>query len=274
MVDEVDEVDGRMQMAQHTRHSPSGRSPSAPGAQSSRLKTQDSGLLRRRPAIRMVWESLLFVHWPVGAETLRSLVPAGLDLDTFDGSAWVGLVPFTMPRVRSTRLPPIPTMHRFHECNVRTYVRCGNDAGVYFFSLDAASRLAVWAARLMWRLNYHHAGIELQREGDVVRYRVDRRAGSSARLRCVWRAGAERPRAAPGTLDHFLTERYCLFTTDRRGRPLIGRIRHEPWSLRDAELLELEDGLVAAAGIRVPDEPPVLYHADRLEVAAWPLERA
>ena len=223
----------------------------------------------------MTWASLLFIHWRVPAGMLRPLVPRALDIETFDGTPWVGLIPFTM-RFRPTGLPPIPTMHRFHECNVRTYVVHDGEPGVHFFSLDAASRLAVWGARRLWRLSYHYARMELRRDGDVVRYSVDRHqppgAGTRASLRCAWRAGAPRPRSAPGELAHFLTERHVLYTLDRRGRVRRGRIWHPPWSLREAELLELEDGLVPAAGITVPDEPPVLYHADEQTVEAWGLE--
>ncbi len=224
-----------------------------------------------RPIVRMVWQTLLFVHWPVPPAAVRPLVPPALELDTLEGSAWVGLVPFTMPVVRATCLPPIPSMHRFHECNVRTYVTCGGEPGVYFFSLDAASRLAVWGARRFWHLPYHHARIDLRREGDVVQYSVDRSRQTDATLRCAWRIGAPRPRSRPGSLDHFLTERYMLWTVDGHGRPRCGRVRHEPWMLRDAQMLELNDHLVRAAGITVPDEPPVLFCADHLEILAWPL---
>lgn len=219
----------------------------------------------------MTWATLLFAHWPVRAAAVRPLVPPALDLDTFGGTAWVGLIPFTMPRLASTRLPWAPLS--FHECNVRTYVTCDGEPGVHFFSLDAASRVAVWTARRVWGLPYFFARMDLRRDGDVVHYTVARAGAPAARLRCAWRAGAPRPPSRPGGLDHFLTERYVLFTVDRLGRPLRGRILHEPWPLREAEPVELDDGLVAAAGITVPDERPVLYHADELDVEAWPLER-
>jgi uncharacterized protein YqjF (DUF2071 family) len=220
----------------------------------------------------MVWQTLLFVHWPVPPAVVRQLVPPELELDTHEGSAWVGLVPFTMPVVRALCLPPVPSMRRFHECNVRTYVTCGGEPGVYFFSLDAASHSAVWGARRFWHLPYHYARIDLRREGDVVHYSVDRSRQTDATLRCVWRIGAPRPRSLPGSLDHFLTERYMIWTVDGDGRPRFGRVRHEPWMLRDAEMIELNDNLVRAAGISVPDEPPVVSCANHLEVLAWPLE--
>ncbi len=223
--------------------------------------------------VRMAWASLLFAHWPLPAESLRRLVPAALDIDTFDGTAWVGLVPFTMPRFRVAGLP-IPGMSCFHECNLRTYVRCEGVGGVYFFSLDAASRLAVWGARKLWRLNYYLARIELRRDGPDVLYACDRvdRRGPAARLRCAWRKGVSRPPSRAGALDHYLTERYALYTVDAAGRPLRGRIRHKPWSLHEAELLDLDETLFAAAGIERPAREPVLYHAEWLDVEAWAVQ--
>jgi hypothetical protein len=221
----------------------------------------------------MAWASLLFAHWRLPPEALRRVVPGALEIDTFDGDAWVGLIPFTMPRFRVAGLP-IPGMSRFHECNLRTYVRCEGVGGVYFFSLDAASRLAVWGARKLWRLNYYLARIELRRDGPEVHYAFDRvdRRGPAARLRCAWRSGSPRPPSRAGALDHFLTERYALYTVDAAGRPLQGRIRHEPWTLHEAELLDLDETVFAAAGIDRPVGEPVLYHAEWLDVEAWALQ--
>lgn len=225
---------------------------------------------QRPPVMAMDWDNLLFLHWPVPAASLQPLIPAGLEIDTFEGQAYIALVPFTMPRVRHRGLPALPGMGAFHECNVRTYVRHGEEAGVWFFSLDAASRLAVWGARWRFHLPYFHADIELQREDRRSTYSVRRRRGE-ARCRCVWEAGKQRPPAAPGSLEHFLTERYALFAADRQGRISLGRVAHQPWSLQDAELLELEDSLIAAAGVQVPDTPPLAWHAEHLATRAWNL---
>lgn len=224
----------------------------------------------------MQWLHLLFLHWPVPAESLRPLVPSSLEIDTFDGSAWVGLVPFTMRDVSPTWLPrlPIRGVTDFHECNVRTYVRCGDVSGVYFFSLDAASAIAVWAARAFWHLPYYRARIKLHREDDVVDYALQRSREPEARLRCRWRIGDVMPRSGPGSLAHFLTERYALLTTGRDVDDVrIGPIAHEPWPLREAEVLQLDDGLVESAGIMTPASPPVAYSADDLAVRAWSLLR-
>jgi len=226
----------------------------------------------------MRWESLLFIHWRVQPEVVQRLIPAGLTVDTFDGSAWVGLVPFTMPRVRHARWFTLPTMRAFHECNVRTYVRAANGEskpGVYFFSLDAASRLAVFGARWFWGLNYKHSRIDMARDGEVVRYSVKRLDQPRASMRCAWRIGGELPAAQAGSLEYFLTERYCLYSARHNGivgACLRGDIHHEPWMLRRAEVLELKDGLVRAAGIEVNGaRPDSVFHADVMDVEAWGL---
>jgi uncharacterized protein YqjF (DUF2071 family) len=228
----------------------------------------------------MRWLHLAFLHWPVDAQSVRALLPPGVELDTFGGHAWVGLVPFTMRDVR--HVTPlgrvgVPTATHFHECNVRTYVRAGPDGkpGVWFFSLDAASRLAVWGARGAWSLPYFHAQISLQRSGEIIDYRVQRngRSGSrTGRLHAVWEAGELLPPSPPGSLAHFLTERYCLYSA-RRGRILRGDITHTPWPLRAARLHALDDSLVAAAGLSVSGEP-VVWHADTLAVDAQRLVSA
>lgn len=227
-----------------------------------------------RPAMRFRWMHLLFIHWPVPLSMLRPLVPDALEIDTHDGQAWIGLVPFTMRDVRHTWWPPIPTMHHFHECNVRTYVRNGDRAGVWFFSLDAASRLAVFGARRFWNLNYVHSRISLDRDGDVVQYRVKRVREPNITMQCAWRAGAPCELSQNGQLANFLTERYSMYSMDRRGRLLRGDIWHEPWRLREAELLELDDDLVASAGVRVGEAQPIVYHVDGIQAEAWPIRRA
>jgi uncharacterized protein YqjF (DUF2071 family) len=243
-----------------------------------------------RPAVVMRWENLLFIHWRVGVDVLRGLVPAGLEIDAFDGSGWVGLVPFTMPVIRHRFWPRrlnIAGLTRFHECNVRTYVTRNGEPGVWFFSLDAASRVGVRVARTFWNLNYCNAKIDLeQREDGQVHYCVERACGGpkdmnnsngsgSLSLRCCWRVGEALPRSAPGSLEYFLTERYMLYAASRRGALFRGRIWHEPWPLRRATLASCEDMLVKAAGIEIPvSGEPVVFAADPLDVEAWPLERA
>jgi len=227
--------------------------------------------------MRMTWSDLLFAHWSIDPAKLRSLIPDELEIDTWEGRAWVALVPFLMSGVRKAYFPPMPTTHRFPECNVRTYVfpRGRPDLpGVWFFSLDASSRIAVYTARTFWRLNYKYGRLTTQRTGNDVTYAVDRLDAPRAAMRCAWRVGPPMQRSQPGELAHFLTERYHLFTMNRRNQLCMGRIWHEPWPLREARMLSLNDELVRAAGIDVDtNQPPITWHADRVDVQAWSIQR-
>lgn len=229
--------------------------------------------------MRMRWLSLLFAHWPAPVELVRPLIPRGLEIDTFEGRAWVGLVPFTMRSVLPWIIPGIRGLSdfrglsAFHECNVRTYVTYRGEPGVWFLSLDAASRLATWGARKFWKLPYFWSRINLSRRNDQIEFSVNRNHDSGIAMKCAWRVGAELPRSKPGDIAHFLTERYMLFASDGNGGIYRCRIWHEPWPLRAAELVSLDDGLLKAAGITVGNEKPLLHHADELDVRVWPLER-
>lgn len=187
--------------------------------------------------LKMRWEDLLFLHWAVDPSVVRPHLPDGLELDTFDGRAWLGVVPFTMASTRFRCLPPMPTASRFPECNLRTYVRCGDRPGVWFFSLDAHSRLAVAGARFGFGLPYFVADMASRRDGERVVYRsrrTDRRA-PPAEFVGSWRSLGEPRVAEPGSLEQFLVERYSLFAV-RRGRLLRGDVAHEPWRLSAAEV--------------------------------------
>lgn len=199
------------------------------------------------------------MHWRVPAAALRPLVPEALAIDTYDGDAFVGIVPFTMRGVRPRWAPAVPGVSSFHETNLRTYVhRDGRDPGVWFFSLDAARRIAVWVARTFWHLPYHHARMTLE-AGDTVRYASHRRAGG-AMFRGTARPLGEPRTAAPGTLDHFLVERYLLYAQRRDGGLRRGQVHHAPYPLQDAALSDWDESLLAAAGIARPAGPPPLVH--------------
>ncbi len=230
--------------------------------------------------MRMQWRHLLFMHWPVPVSTLRPLIPEALAIDEFDGTAWIGLVPFTMRAVLPAFLPGWPGvgdvrgLTAFHECNVRTYVTHQGQPGVWFFSLDAASRPAVWAARRFFHLPYFHSKMSLDRNVNQVEYSSCRAGLARCALKCVWRIGDPLPQSKPGDHAHFLTERYMLYSANAAGQLFRSRIWHKPWPLQNAELLSLQDGLVLAAGIPVNHtQPPVLHYADELDVRAWRLER-
>lgn len=223
--------------------------------------------------MRQTWSKLLFAHWPLKTDTLRSLIPAGLALDTFDGQAWVGVVPFYMSGVRFRFAPPIPTTNEFCELNVRTYVYPpGGQPGVWFFSLDAASLLAVRGARLAFHLPYYHARMRLKHEGDSVVYSSQRKAGSAA-FEGRYRPAGPVFSAQPGTLEHWLTERYCLYAADGRGQVYRGDIQHNPWPLQTAKADLRLNSMAQAAGIALPAAQPLLHYAERLDVRAWSLDR-
>ncbi|HMC57503.1 MAG TPA: DUF2071 domain-containing protein, partial [Gemmatimonadaceae bacterium] len=180
-------------------------------------------------ALFMRWVDLAFMHWRVDASVLRPLIPAALEIDTFDGSAWVGVTPFRMSDVHPVALPPIPTARNFPELNVRTYVRRGAASGVWFFSLDAASQLAVFGARAIVGLPYFHASMLERRVGNDIHYESVRTGhhNAPAELRARYRPTGDVFHSAPGSLEHFLTERYSLFS-ERMGRLLRVDIEHVP----------------------------------------------
>lgn len=220
--------------------------------------------------MEQTWNDLLFAHWPVPAQMLRPLVPASLALDTFDGESWVAVAPFHMTGVRPRFVPPIPGISAFPELNVRTYVSFDGKPGVFFFSLDAASRLAVWAARSTYHLPYYFAKMEARTDGNWISYSSSRK-NAKANLRAQYRAIRPAEVRTPGTLEHWLTERYCLYTV--RGRSVFrAEIHHEPWPLQDAEAEFGENTMAKAAGIELPEIPPVLHFAKRLRVLVWPLK--
>jgi len=216
------------------------------------------------PSVRMNWDNLLFLHWRVDPAVMRTLVPRELEIDTFDGAAWIGLVPFPMVDCHFRGVPRMPGLANFYECNVRTYVKHRGKTGVWFFSLDAQTLLPVLGGRWMWSLNYIYSRFDVQRDGDVTHYSLARRRGPwpAAQTRISWRTGPlmDLPEASDHTaptLEQFLTERYWLFTK-RRGKICAGEVRHIPWSLRHAELLELDDTLISAAGLHVTGAPIVM----------------
>jgi uncharacterized protein YqjF (DUF2071 family) len=218
------------------------------------------------------WHDLLFAHWAVPVDLLRPLIPRALEIDTFGGQAWVGVVPFRMSGVRMRGTPAIPGLSRFPELNVRTYVVRDGKPGVWFFSLDAANAVAVWGARTFFHLPYFLATIRCTEYAGWIRYQSERkdRRGSAASLRARYRAGGEIFHAQPGSIEHFLAERYCLYTADEKGRVIRCEIHHPPWALQLAEAELQENTMAAAAGIAIADVKPELLHFSRhQEVLVW-----
>ena len=216
------------------------------------------------------WTKLLFAHWPVPFDALRRVVPRELPIDTYEGEAWIGVVPFHLSVIRARATPPVPAMSTFLELNVRTYVTIGGKPGVYFFSLDAGNPLAVAGARLM-SLNYYYAWMGLERRGEAIRYRSQRLwpPPTGAAFRGEYRPVGPAASPSPGTLVHFLTERYCLYTVDRRGQVARLEIHHPPWRLSQAEATFELNTMTAPIGLRLPDTTPLLHYSERQDMVAW-----
>jgi uncharacterized protein YqjF (DUF2071 family) len=226
--------------------------------------------------MRQRWADLLFLHWPVPVEILRPLVPAPLEVDTFEGRAFVGLVPFTMTGVRPVGFPAVRWLSNFHEVNVRAYVHLqGRDPGVWFFSLDAASAPAVRIARRLWHLAYHFARMSLEtHENGRVSYRSERLWPEPTPASCdlEYQPTGNPRESLLGTLEHFLTERYVLYA--KRGTKLyLGRVHHTPYPLQTAELSRLDESLLLASGILRPEAPPLAHYASEVRVKIFPIRR-
>ncbi|MFV8752097.1 YqjF family protein [Nannocystaceae bacterium ST9] len=220
----------------------------------------------------MSWLDLLFAHWSFAPDTIRALLPANLELDTREGRAWVGVVPFRMANVGPRGINWVPGVSAFPELNVRTYVVHEGKPGVWFFSLDAASMLAVRAARIGFHLPYYHADMRCEEREGWIDYHSDRAGEQPGRFVGRYRPIGEVYRSEPGTLEHWLTERYCLYALDRKGRIRRGEIHHEPWPLQAAQL-ELETCTVSEAwGIHPVGEPETLHFVRSLDVVGWLLE--
>lgn len=222
----------------------------------------------------MRWEKLAFLHWPFPAEEIQRRLPAGLEVDVFDGQAWIGVVPFLMNRVRLRGLFPVPGTARFPELNVRTYVTDGEKPGVWFFSLDAANRLAVRGARTLFHLPYFDARMRIAEERGV-KYESERthRGEPVARFRAHYRAMGSALRAPAGTLESWLTERYCLYAGDRSGQAWRGEVDHSPWLLAPGEVEIETNDLLCGDGLPDVRGEPLVHVADPLDVVAWSLER-
>ncbi len=221
-----------------------------------------------RPVGRQQWRDLLFVHQRVAVSHLRPLVPAALAIDTFDGEAWATLIPFAIPDSRPAGVPAALGMS-FLETNLRTYVRSPEgEPGIFFFSLEASSWLAVAGARAGYALPYFPARMECRKEdgGATFHYRSVRRlGGAGAGLEATWRVGPAVGPATPGTLDHFLVERYVLFA-QRRGRILRARVRHTPYPLCAATVESLRESLFAQAGLPPLVDPARVHFSPGVDV--------
>jgi len=224
------------------------------------------------PVMRQRWSSLLFLHWPVPVEMIAARLPRGLHVDTFDGSAWLGVVPFFMDRVRPVLLPPVPGISWFLELNVRTYVFDDDgNPGVWFFSLDCNQPLAVEIARRAFHLPYEHAEMRAVRDGGRMDYSC-RRESEEGPARFQYEKPAAAEPAGWGSLEWFLVERYLLFSADAQGNLRHGRVHHAPYRIAPARCREWSAEPMRWNGFEIPDTPPPSsLVAETVDVRVYPL---
>jgi len=233
--------------------------------------------IRRRPEgqplMHQNWGKLLFMHWRIDEKLLRPLIPKALEIDTFGGSAWIAVAPFTMWDIRPFPpfLPAVPRLSAMHELNVRTYVHFDRMPGVWFFSLDCNSAAAVLGARTFFHLPYYNADIELEQEGKTIHYALSRTEDPPAEFNVSWKIGESLRYTHPGSLEFFLTERYCLYS-EANDEIYRSRIYHQPWPLQKASLVSFESTMIESHGLRTPEEDPLLHYAEKISVEIWPLE--
>lgn len=219
------------------------------------------------------WRRILFLHWPAPVAALRPLVPAGLTLDLWEGTAYVSIVAFAVREARAVGVPSVLGLD-FLETNVRTYVHVnGRDPGIYFFSLDATSALAVIGARAGFGLPYFLAGGRTRRRGGRVQYTIRRRSREAPRFQVAYAPEAPLGPSVPGSLEHFLLERYLLHVERRIGLWTV-QVHHRPYPVYGVCLLHLEEGLTRAAGLALPEQPTLVHYASQVDVDVFPAQRS
>ncbi len=216
------------------------------------------------------WHNLLFAHWRVPEALLWPHLPAELEIDTHEGQAWLAVVPFLMRGVRLRNTPAVPGASEFPELNVRTYVKRGGKPGVWFFSLDAANSLAVMVARAWFHLPYFHARMRCEGMSGWTEFQSERihRGADAAMFSGRYRGMGKARQAKAGTLEHFLTERYCLYSFTAKGQLLRGEIHHRPWELQSAEAEIADNSMAAVLAAPLPGAP-LLHFSSRQDVVVW-----
>lgn len=220
------------------------------------------------PVMHQRWEDLLFLHWAVEPEVIRPLIPPMLELDTFDGKAWIGITPFDLIDLRLVSLPPIPGLSAFHEVNARTYVHLNGMPGIWFFSLDASKTIPAVAARIGFMLPYYSANIHFERAGTKFDFKLSRSGPPSAHFHARWKTGIRLRDPDVDSLTFFLVERYCYFTV-REKALYTCRIYHRPWILDEVTEVTHESTLIGALGIPEPGTVPLAHHSRALDVDVW-----
>ncbi len=228
----------------------------------------------RRWTWRQRWCDLLFAHWPIPVAELRHLVPAGLRVQEFGGSSWIGVVPFRMEGVARRPFPTVPGLSAFPEINLRIYVERDGKPGVWFLSLEATNPLAVWAGRQWFHLPYQRARIAFT--GDAAGFNIvseRREPGPAVHIEATYRPVSEPALAQPGSLEAFLVERYCLYASSPDGRLFRTEVHHGPWPLQKAEGTIVATQLLRPHGLACNGAAPVLHYSRGVDVVAWAPER-
>jgi uncharacterized protein YqjF (DUF2071 family) len=217
------------------------------------------------------WHNLLFAHWPIPLETLQPLVPEPLQIDTFRGQAWLGLIPFRLSGIRLRCMPALPIVSSFTEINVRTYVTLGGKPGVLFLSMDASNMPGTAIARPTFRVPYTYADVRISSDQDGYAFQCARRGGGGiphAIFRGIYRPISLPFHSQPDSLARWLTERYCYYSVTKESA-FRCEIAHAPWLLRRAEATIAENTMASALGIELPDSEPLLYYAHRMDAIFW-----
>ncbi|WP_186580207.1 YqjF family protein [Aquibacillus kalidii] len=228
----------------------------------------------RKPwVMKQTWEHLLFAHWKIDVDVIRPYIPDSLDIDTFDGHAWIAVVPFNMRNIRLRYLPEIPFTSSFPEINVRTYVSKNGKPGVYFFSLDATNFLAVQVAKRFFYLPYQHATISTRQDGETIHYHSNRpKEEGKYEFTASYQPTSDIFFAQKGTLEHWLTERYCLYTT-HHNKLFISEIVHDPWPLQQAEAKITCNTMVPISEFQSEQSEPLLHYSKSIDVLLWGIEK-
>lgn len=223
--------------------------------------------------MRQTWSRLLFAHWQIDERKLRAHIPAALEIDSFDRTCWIGVVPFRMSDVSARSVPALPFLSDFLELNVRTYVKYKGKTGVYFFSLDASNPLAVHGARATYNLPYHSAKMSIDTKSDgSIHYKSQRAADGNVSLEAIYKPSGPVFHSKPGSLEEFLTERYCLFVASKDSI-LCGDIHHVAWPLQLAEAQLQVNTMASPFGIDLPAQAELLHYADEIHTVEWALIR-
>jgi len=225
--------------------------------------------------INQSWAKLLFAHWVIPVAVMRQVVPEQFELDLYEGQAYIGVVPFLMREVSPRYVPSLPWLSYFPELNVRTYVTHSGQPGVYFFSLDACNPIAVWIARTFYLLPYFNAAMQCKvsvgSNGQQINYRSRRNSKTICSLDVTYGPDGDIYRSRPGSLDYFLTERYCLFTL-AHGHVYRGDIHHKPWPLQPAWAQWAENLMVEPLGLKLEGQP-ILHYVENIDTIEWAIRK-